>query len=282
MTDHQGSTRGLISSAGSIISGTLINYDSFGKPSIPLPTRFQYTGREYDPDTKLYYYRARWYDPEARRFISEDPIGLNGGINLYGYVRNNPLNGTDPSGKIPVIFYVWAQGVIASPDTRFDIEMLSRNLGNREYGNAILDLAAIAIPGVSSLQLRAAKEGGKRIVCKIGGNAAGREGKVLTEAFHHTTSEFADQIAKSGLRPGSYATPTGGLSPLQAHIELALNPVGGARNAVLQVDIAGLRAAGYEIPQATRVTGQFGMAGGGWEIKFPYAVPKEFLKVITR
>ncbi|HSW39754.1 MAG TPA: hypothetical protein VLL97_09710, partial [Acidobacteriota bacterium] len=104
----------------------------------------------------------------------EDPIGLNGGINLYGYVRNNPLNGTDPSGKIPVIFYVWAQGVIASPDTRFDIEMLSRSLGNREYGNAILDLAAIAIPGVSSLHLRAAKEGGKRIVCKIGGNAASK------------------------------------------------------------------------------------------------------------
>jgi RHS repeat-associated protein len=98
MTDHQGSTRGLISSAGSIISGTLINYDSFGKPSISLPTRFQYTGREYDPDTKLYYYRARWYDPEARRFISEDPIGLNGGINLYGYVGNNPLNRIDPWG----------------------------------------------------------------------------------------------------------------------------------------------------------------------------------------
>ena len=57
-----------------------------------------YTGREYDADTGLYYYRARWYDPEARRFISEDPIGLNGGINLYAYVNNNPLRYVDPSG----------------------------------------------------------------------------------------------------------------------------------------------------------------------------------------
>lgn len=85
---------------------------------------------------------------------------------------------------------------------------------------------------------------------------------------------------RTGLRPGSYATPTGDLSPLQAHIELALNPVGGPRNAVLQVDLAGLRAAGYEIPSVTRVTSAFGMPGGGFEMRFPYEVPPEFLKVV--
>ena len=67
-------------------------------------------------------------------------------------------------------------------------------------------------------------------------------------AFHHTTDQAVESIMRSGLRPGSYATPTQGLSPLQAHIELALNPAGGARNAVLQIDVAGLRTAGYEIP----------------------------------
>jgi RHS repeat-associated protein len=44
------------------------------------------------------YYRARYYDPQARQFISEDPIGLDGGINLYAYVGNNPLKLVDPSG----------------------------------------------------------------------------------------------------------------------------------------------------------------------------------------
>jgi uncharacterized protein RhaS with RHS repeats len=45
------------------------------------------------------YYRARWYDPQVGRFISEDPIGFDGGdLNLYGYVVNNPANFRDPTG----------------------------------------------------------------------------------------------------------------------------------------------------------------------------------------
>ena len=57
----------------------------------------QYTGREND-GTVLYYYRARYYDPGLKRFVSEDPIGLAGGGNVYAYVDNNPLNWTDPDG----------------------------------------------------------------------------------------------------------------------------------------------------------------------------------------
>jgi hypothetical protein len=45
-------------------------------------------------------------------------------------------------------------------------------------------------------------------------------------------------------------------------------------------DLAGLRAAGYEIPSVTRVTSQFGMAGGGYEMQFGYAIPSEFISVV--
>jgi uncharacterized protein RhaS with RHS repeats len=45
------------------------------------------------------YYRARYYNPRTARFISEDPIGLAGGVNLYGYVGGSPTNWTDPSGE---------------------------------------------------------------------------------------------------------------------------------------------------------------------------------------
>jgi RHS repeat-associated protein len=48
--------------------------------------------------TNLYYARARWYDPESRRFMSEDPIGLAGGLNLYAMADNDPVNKSDPTG----------------------------------------------------------------------------------------------------------------------------------------------------------------------------------------
>ena len=59
---------------------------------------FQYTGREND-GTGLYYYRARYYSPTLQRFISEDPIGFEGGdVNFYAYVLNNPIRFQDPFG----------------------------------------------------------------------------------------------------------------------------------------------------------------------------------------
>jgi RHS repeat-associated protein len=59
---------------------------------------FMYTGRFIDQLTGLQWHLHRWYDPATGRWLSEDPIGHNGGINLYEYVGNNPLIRTDPSG----------------------------------------------------------------------------------------------------------------------------------------------------------------------------------------
>lgn len=46
--------------------------------------------------SELLDFRSRWYDPEIGRFISEDPIGLAGGINVYRFAGNNPVQGQDP------------------------------------------------------------------------------------------------------------------------------------------------------------------------------------------
>jgi RHS repeat-associated protein len=87
-----------LADAGGNVVETLA-YDSFGNNGGSTRTRYTYTGRERDPDTGLLYYRARFYDPQLGRFISEDPIGFAGGdVNLYGYVWQNPLRHTDPSG----------------------------------------------------------------------------------------------------------------------------------------------------------------------------------------
>lgn len=91
-------------------------YDVYGKikdKTGSFKNEITYTGRWLDEDTGLYYYRARWYDASAGRFISRDPIGTVGGINLYGYVGGNSANATDPLGEFAisgcvVVYYVIA------------------------------------------------------------------------------------------------------------------------------------------------------------------------------
>ncbi len=95
--DHLGSTSALTDASGNLVETEA--YDSFGNSVGSARTRYGYTGRERDPDTGLLYYRARFYDPQLGRFISEDPAGFLGGLNFYGYVANNPLNFTDPTGQ---------------------------------------------------------------------------------------------------------------------------------------------------------------------------------------
>lgn len=63
-----------------------------------LENPYTYTGREFDTETGLYYYRARYYDPQSGRFLQKDPASFSGGINFYAYVGNNPIVFVDPFG----------------------------------------------------------------------------------------------------------------------------------------------------------------------------------------
>ncbi|EAV2691422.1 TPA: RHS repeat-associated core domain-containing protein, partial [Salmonella enterica subsp. houtenae serovar O:57:z4,z32:-] len=55
------------------------------------------TRQQYDEESGLYYNRYRYYNPEQGRYITQDPIGLAGGLNTYAYVKN-PLSYIDPLG----------------------------------------------------------------------------------------------------------------------------------------------------------------------------------------
>jgi RHS repeat-associated protein len=130
--DGLGSITGLGDSVGN--SGATYKYDSFGKLRVSTGTPvnpFQYTGRDYDPETGLRYYRARYYDLNVGRFISEDPIRFDGGINFNIYALNNPTNLIDPSGLRPGDKYGNLR--CAGWHAIWDINQTSKK-HNREFG----------------------------------------------------------------------------------------------------------------------------------------------------
>jgi RHS repeat-associated protein len=109
-TDGTGTWSPLVDGVGSILAltdagavRTEYTYEPFGKTTVggaASSNSSQYTGREND-GTGLYFNRGRYYSPTLQRFISEDPIGLAGGTNLYGYAGNNPISFSDPFGLKP-------------------------------------------------------------------------------------------------------------------------------------------------------------------------------------
>ncbi|MCO5043847.1 MAG: RHS repeat-associated core domain-containing protein [Kiritimatiellae bacterium] len=65
-----------------------------------LPPRYQFSSKEYDTATELNYYGFRFYSSEMGRWLSRDPLGERGGLNLHGFVRNDPIRYVDPLGLV--------------------------------------------------------------------------------------------------------------------------------------------------------------------------------------
>ncbi len=102
--DALGSVVALTNSSGNTVE--VYEYDVYGRlgASDPNhPNRFLFTGREFDKETGLYYYRARYYNPQIGRFLQTDPIGYDAGMNLSRYCGNNPATFADPRVWTPYL-----------------------------------------------------------------------------------------------------------------------------------------------------------------------------------
>ncbi len=97
--DHQGSIIAITNNTGAVTNR--YKYSPFGESPSMTGTTHGYTGQRFDSESGLYYYKNRYYSPKLGRFLQPDPIGLLGGLNLYTYVENSPLNYTDPRGLKP-------------------------------------------------------------------------------------------------------------------------------------------------------------------------------------
>lgn len=100
VTDHLGSVRLVVNAANGAVAQR-VDYDEFGQVTLDTNPGFQpfgFAGGLYDPATGLVRFGARDYDAETGRWTGKDPIGFDGGINLYSFCENDPLNMIDPYG----------------------------------------------------------------------------------------------------------------------------------------------------------------------------------------
>ena len=103
--DPLGNVIGAIT-AGAAVDGARFGFDPWGFYDAPSvagvatdTNRLRFQALVYEADsTQLYYVRNRWYDPRTHRFMTQDPIGLEGGINQYAFAANDPVNSEDPYG----------------------------------------------------------------------------------------------------------------------------------------------------------------------------------------
>ena len=109
LTDVQGTVWGYVDAQNNVVASW--TYDAWGNvlseyiaPSAAAlaSIRYRFQGREWSAATGLINFRMRWYDAETGRWLSKDPIGLYGGLNLYAFCRNTPIGYIDPQGTAKI------------------------------------------------------------------------------------------------------------------------------------------------------------------------------------
>jgi RHS repeat-associated protein len=187
----------------------------------------QYTAREND-QTGLYYYRARYYDPVLKRFISEDPIGLNGGLNVYSYVNGDPVSFTDPNGELAFAIPVAIGAVIGGGTGAIQ----ARNSCSSIFAGALTGALAGAAAGFIPTNY------GLLVGSLLGGLAAGA-GNAVNQLAGNDPFSFSQLAVQTGIGIGSGALGYGaGLKTALGFVAANRPATSAATNLVVQNALA--------------------------------------------
>jgi RHS repeat-associated protein len=160
-SDAGGNVTTMTDSSGNVVARYL--YDPFGNllaksGAMADVNKYRFSSKEVHPNSGLYYYGYRFYEPNLQRWLNPDPIGIRGGMNFYGFVRNDPLNssdyfGLDPKGHHHLCRTFWKDArqelkdVFDHPDSRIDSPGYKDHNGKsydgvkeRDYRKAVGDL----------------------------------------------------------------------------------------------------------------------------------------------
>jgi RHS repeat-associated protein len=138
-SDGSGNVTALISTNGLVVARYA--YDPFGgltKMSGPLAAanRYRFSSKEFQLNSGLYYYGYRFYEPNLQRWLNEDPLGEEGGINFYRYVRNSPIMFIDPYGEDAVTI---GPVTVTIPFTTEDWEEASQTAHEKQHREDFLN-----------------------------------------------------------------------------------------------------------------------------------------------
>ena len=98
-TDHKGTPRWLTGPEGEVVwSATVSALGGLIPRKQKIQQSLRFPGQYWDEETDLLYNRTRYYSPALGRYVSRDPLDVAGGINVYVYAGNDPVNGSDPLG----------------------------------------------------------------------------------------------------------------------------------------------------------------------------------------
>jgi RHS repeat-associated protein len=153
-------------------------YTPFGDAVASIQTvdnPFRFPGQYYDQETGLHYNYFRYYNPQTGRYITPDPIGLEGGINLFTYVEGNPVRWVDPWGLRKVILGPYRIGptgqsvpIVHDTETgrntiggfpKTDADLKERDWVLKFVGEFLADLAIDLITAKRSIEFLLTREG---------------------------------------------------------------------------------------------------------------------------
>ena len=151
--DASGNTANVTGTGGTVVDAySFLPFGEKVKNSVTVSNPFDFVGQfgVSDDGNGLYYMRARYYDPGLGRFIGEDPIGLLGGVGLYTYAQDDPLNRQDPSGLRPW----WLDPIVGAggqfPDERVSTPFnVFKILDDAKKGNVfgvVVGVGELALP----------------------------------------------------------------------------------------------------------------------------------------
>jgi RHS repeat-associated protein len=229
LNDQQGNPQYMTNEAGVVVWEA--RYLPFGQAIInghsSVENNFRFPGQYYDAETGLHYNYHRYYDPGTGRYVTADPIGQAGGLNLFVYVNNNSINSTDPKGKSALAAVSGALGAdISIPDPSDLAWPKWVGWGAAIGGAALVDYVFFNDEGNESVDAPA-EEADEGTVCPEGGDNDPRCQQAIADAmrrYANLVNKRIPQYLTGGTR-GSDALHYKSIAQRQRALQKAINRV---------------------------------------------------------